>query len=122
MIQTHTNVIVADNSGAKMVKCIKVLTASRKNDARLGDMIVVSVKKAASTKKVRNGQVDYAFIVRTKRNVHRKDRSFIRFEDNAVVMINKSYSPTGTRILGPIAAELRIKKYMKIVSLASSVI
>tara|TARA_A100001011_G_C13764862_1_gene616789 strand:- start:205 stop:573 length:369 start_codon:yes stop_codon:yes gene_type:complete len=122
MIQQETRLIVADNSGAKEVLCIKVLGGSRKKYARLGDLIVVTVKKAIPGGIVKKGEVTKAVIVRTKKELRRKDGSYIRFDDNAAVLINNQKEPQGTRVFGPVARELREKKFMKILSLAPEVI
>ncbi len=122
MIQQETRLKVADNSGAKEVLCIKVLGGSRKKYAKLGDLIVVTVKKAIPGGIVKKGEVTKAVIVRTKKELRRKDGSYIRFDDNAAVLINNQKEPQGTRVFGPIARELREKKFMKILSLAPEVI
>ena len=122
MIQQETRLTVADNSGAKEVLCIKVLGGSRKKYAKLGDLIVVTVKKAIPGGIVKKGEVTKAVIVRTKKELRRKDGSYIRFDDNAAVLINNQKEPQGTRIFGPIARELREKKFMKILSLAPEVL
>ena len=122
MIQQETRLTVADNSGAKEVLCIKVLGGSRKKYAKLGDLIVVTVKKAIPGGIVKKGEVTKAVIVRTKKELRRKDGSYIRFDDNAAVLVNNQKEPQGTRIFGPIARELREKKFMKILSLAPEVI
>jgi large subunit ribosomal protein L14 len=122
MIQQETRLTVADNSGAKEVLCIKVLGGTRKKYARLGDLIVVTVKKAIPGGIVKKGEVTKAVIVRTRKELRRKDGSYIRFDDNAAVLINNQKEPQGTRVFGPIARELREKKFMKILSLAPEVI
>ena len=122
MIQQETRLRVADNSGAKEVLCIKVLGGSRKKYAKLGDLIVVTVKKAIPGGIVKKGEVTKAVIVRTRKELRRKDGSYIRFDDNAAVLINNQKEPQGTRVFGPIARELREKKFMKILSLAPEVI
>ena len=122
MIQQETRLAVADNSGAKEVLCIKVLGGSRKKYAKLGDLIVVTVKKAIPGGVVKKGEVTKAVIVRTRKELRRKDGSYIRFDDNAAVLINNQKEPQGTRVFGPIARELREKKFMKILSLAPEVI
>ena len=122
MIQEETRLIVADNSGAKEVACIRVLGGSDTRYAYIGDKIVVSVKDAIPQSKVKKGSVAQAVVVRTRKEYGRKDGSFIRFSDNAVVLINKDGEPRGTRIFGPVARELRDRKYMKIVSLAPEVL
>jgi large subunit ribosomal protein L14 len=122
MIQQQTNLNVADNSGAKKVMCVKVLGGTRRRYATLGDIIVVSVKDATPTSGVKKGSVQRAVVVRTIKEVKRKDGSAIRFGDNAVVIINDAREPKGSRIFGPVARELREKQFMKIVSLAPEVI
>jgi large subunit ribosomal protein L14 len=122
MIQEETNLIVADNSGAKKVRCIRVLGGSGRRYASVGDLIVVSVKSAVPNSAVKKGEVSRAVIVRTKKEVRRKDGSYIRFDENAAVLINPQNEPLGTRIFGPVARELREKQYMKIVSLAPEVL
>ncbi|MFZ5571603.1 MAG: 50S ribosomal protein L14 [Thermodesulfobacteriota bacterium] len=122
MIQAETRLTVADNSGAKEVYCIKVLGGSRRRYARVGDVIVVSVKEAIPNAKVKKGEVLKAVVVRTKKELRRNDGTFIRFDDNSAVLLNASMEPIGTRIFGPVARELRAKKYMKIISLAPEVL
>jgi len=122
MIITETKLNVADNSGAKLVQCIKVLGGSHRRSASIGDVIVVSVKEAIPNGKVKTGEVTRAVVVRTKKEVKRKDGSYIRFDDNAVVIINENKEPRGTRVFGPVARELREKKFMKILSLAPEVL
>ena len=122
MIQQETRLKVADNSGAKEVLCIKVLGGSKRKYARLGDVIVVTVKKAIPGGVVKKGEVTKAVVVRTRKELRRKDGSYIRFDDNAAVLINAQKEPQGTRVFGPVARELREKKYMKILSLAPEVI
>jgi large subunit ribosomal protein L14 len=122
MIQQETRLNVADNTGAKQVLCIKVLGGSRKRYAKLGDVIVVTVKKTIPNSNVKKGEVCKAVVVRTSKEYKRKDGSYIRFDDNAVVIIDNQEEPTGTRVFGPIARELREKKFMKILSLAPEVI
>ncbi|MGD8305515.1 MAG: 50S ribosomal protein L14 [Ignavibacteria bacterium] len=122
MIQAETNLIVADNSGAKKIQCIKVLGGSGRRYASVGDLIVVSVKAAIPNGAVKKGEVSRAVIVRTKKEVRRKDGSYIRFDENAAVLLNPQNEPRGTRIFGPVARELREKQYMKIVSLAPEVL
>jgi large subunit ribosomal protein L14 len=122
MIQMQTILDVADNSGAKKVGCIKILGGTRRRYASLGDVIVVSVKDAIPNSKIRKGEVVKAVIVRTKKEVGRSDGSFIKFDDNSAVLINPQGDPIGTRIFGPVARELRAKKFMKIVSLAPEVL
>ena len=122
MIQTETRLTVADNSGAKKLYCIKVLGGSRRRYASVGDIIVVSVKEAIPNAKVKKGDVVKAVVVRTKKEIRRPDGSMIRFDDNSAVVINQNKEPVGTRIFGPVARELRAKRYMKIISLAPEVI
>jgi large subunit ribosomal protein L14 len=122
MIQEETNLVVADNSGAKKVRCIRVLGGSDRRYAGLGDLVVVSVKSAIPGAGVKKGEVARAVIVRTKKETRRKDGSFIRFDENAAVIINEQGEPRGSRIFGPVARELREKQYMKIVSLAPEVL
>lgn len=121
MIQEQTRLVVADNSGAKEVMCIRVLGGSKRRYASVGDEIVVSVKAAIPQSRIKKGSVQRAVIVRTAKSVGRKDGSYIKFSDNAVVIINTNSEPRGTRIFGPVARELREKKFMKIVSLAPEV-
>ena len=122
MIQTETNLIVADNSGAKKVRCIKVLGGSGRRYASVGDLIVVSLKAAIPNSAVKKGEVSRAVIVRTKKEVRRKDGSYIRFDENAAVLLNPQNEARGTRIFGTVARELREKNFMKIVSLAPEVL
>lgn len=122
MIQQETRLAVADNSGAKEVLCIKVLGGSRKRYARVGDVIKVTVKEAIPGGKVKKGELVEAVVVRTKKQLQRPDGSKIRFDDNAAVLINQNKEPIGTRIFGPIARELRAKRFMKIISLAPEVL
>jgi large subunit ribosomal protein L14 len=122
MIQMESVLDVADNSGAKRVKCIKVLGGSKRKYAGIGDIIAVSVKDAAPNGKVKKGQIARAVIVRTKKEVRRSDGSYIRFDTNSAVLINKDNEPVGSRIFGPVARELRAKRFMKIVSLAPEVL
>ena len=122
MIQMMSVLEVADNSGAKRVQCIKVLGGSKRKYARLGDVIVVSVKEAIPEGNVKKGTVQKAVVVRTKRETKRPDGSYIRFDQNAVVLINNQMEPIGTRIFGPVARELRWKEFMKIISLAPEVL
>lgn len=121
MIQAESRLNVADNSGAKEVLCIKVLGGSRRRYASIGDKIVVTVKEATPNG-VKKGTVSKAVVVRTKKEIRRKDGSYIRFDDNAVVLLNNNDEPRGTRIFGPVARELRERDYMRIVSLAPEVI
>lgn len=122
MIQEYTRLNVADNTGAKSVMCIKVLGGSKKRYGRIGDEIVVSVKSAIPGGTVKKGEVAKAVIVRTKKETRRADGTYIRFDENAAVLINDQQEPRGTRIFGPVARELREKQYMKIVSLAPEVL
>jgi large subunit ribosomal protein L14 len=122
MIQMKTFLNVADNSGAKRVQCIKVLGGSRRRTAAIGDVIVVAVKDALPNAPVKKGTVERAVIVRTKKEFRRQDGTYIRFDDNACVLIDTSLNPKGKRIFGPVARELREKDFMKIVSLAPEVL
>ena len=122
MIQQETRVKVADNTGAKELLCIRVLGSSNKRYARIGDIIVATVKSAAPNQTVKKSEVVKAVIVRTKADIKRADGSVIRFDENAAVIINKDGNPRGTRVFGPVARELRDKNFMKIVSLAPEVI
>ena len=122
MIQQESRLNVADNSGAKEVLCIRVLGNSGQDYAKIGDKIVVTVKDAIPAGGIKKGTVTKAVIVRTKNKLRRKDGSYIRFEDNAVVLLNNQSEPRGTRIFGPVARELREKQFMKIVSLAPEVL
>ncbi len=122
MIQEETNLTVADNSGAKKVRCIRVLGGSSRRYASVGDLIVVSVKAAMPGGGVKKGEVSRAVVVRTKKEVKRDDGSYIRFDENAAVLLNPQNEPRGTRIFGPVARELRDKKFMKIISLAPEVL
>jgi len=122
MIQVQSNLTVADNSGAKKVSCIKVLGGSKRRYASVGDLIVVSVKEATPHSKGKKGDVLQAVVVRTKKEIGRPDGSFIRFDTNSAVLLNKNMEPMGTRIFGPVARELRAKSFMKIVSLAPEVL
>ena len=122
MIQMQTVMEVADNSGARKVQCIKVLGGSKRKTASVGDVVVVSVKEAIPRGKVKKGDVHRAVIVRTAKDVNRKDGSTIRFDRNAAVLVNKTNEPIGTRIFGPVVRELRARRFMKIVSLAPEVL
>lgn len=122
MIQSETRLTVADNSGARVLYCIKVLGGSRRRYASIGDIIVVAVKDAIPNAKVKKGDVHKAVVVRTSKEVRRPDGSYIRFDDNSAVLINNQREPLGTRIFGPVARELRAKRFMKIVSLAPEVL
>ncbi|OIP90314.1 MAG: 50S ribosomal protein L14 [Syntrophaceae bacterium CG2_30_49_12] len=122
MIQMQTILNVADNSGAKKVACIKVLGGSKRRYAGVGDIIVVSVKKAIPNAKVKKGDVMKAVVVRTVKEVRRPDGSYLKFDDNSAVLITNQLEPVGTRIFGPVARELRAKQFMKIISLAPEVL
>ena len=122
MIQNESVLVVADNSGAKVVQCIKVLGGLRRRYATLGDIIVVSIKEALPGSKVKKGDMARAVIVRTKRECRRPDGSYIKFDDNGAVLMTPQLEPVGTRIFGPVARELRGKRFMKIVSLAPEVL
>lgn len=122
MIQQESRLMVADNSGAKEVLCIRILGGSHKRYARVGDKIVVSVKSAIPGGSVKKGDVVKAVVVRTKKEYRRSDGTYIRFDDNAAVLINNQDEPIGTRIFGPVARELRDKQFMRIVSLAPEVV
>ena len=122
MIQEYTRLNVADNSGAKSVMCIKLLGGSKKKYGSVGDIIVVSVKNAIPGGAIKKGEVSRAVIVRTSKEIRRDDGSYIRFEDNAAVLLDNQNEPRGTRIFGPVARELREKEFMKIISLAPEVL
>ena len=122
MIQTRTVLDVADNSGARKVQCIKVLGGSKRKYASIGDIIVVSVKEAIPNAKVKKGEVMKAVVVRTAKEIGRTDGTYIRFDNNSAVLIDNQKEPVGTRIFGPVARELRAKKFMKIISLAPEVL
>jgi large subunit ribosomal protein L14 len=122
MIQVHTQLTVADNSGAKKVSCIRVLGGTRRRYAHVGDIIVVAVKEAMPHAKVKKGDVMRAVVVRTVKETRRGDGSYIKFDDNSAVLINPAGDPIGTRIFGPVARELRAKRFMKIISLAPEVL
>ena len=122
MVQTTTTLDVADNSGAKKIMCIRVLGGTRRKYASVGDVIVVSIKEAIPNAKVKKGDVARAVIVRTKKEVSRQDGSYIRFDENAAVIIKDGGDPRGTRIFGPVGRELREKRFMRIISLAPEVI
>ena len=122
MIQAETKLKAADNSGAKVLLCIKVLGGSKRRYARVGDVIVVTVKEAMPNSKVKKGDVMRAVIVRTAKEIPRTDGSYIKFDDNSAVLINQQNEPIGTRIFGPVARELRGKNFMKIISLAPEVL
>jgi large subunit ribosomal protein L14 len=122
MVQTTSTLDVADNSGAKKVMCIRVLGGTRRKYASIGDVIVVSIKEAIPNSKVKKGDVAKAVIVRTRKEVSRQDGSYIRFDTNSAVLVDKDNEPVGTRIFGPVARELRAKRFMKIISLAPEVL
>lgn len=122
MIQMRTLLDVADNSGAKRVMCIKVLGGTRRKYAGLGDIIVVSIREAGPEAKVKKGDVKKAVIVRVRKETRRPDGTYIKFDENSAVLINEQGEPVGTRIFGPVARELRAKKFMKIISLAPEVL
>ena len=122
MIQQESILNVADNSGAKKVMCIRVLGGSKRRYAGVGDVIVASVKEAMPTSKVKKGEVVKAVVVRTHKEIGRPDGTYIRFDDNSAVLINAQMEPLGTRVFGPVARELRAKKFMKIISLAPEVL
>ncbi len=122
MVQQESRLSVADNSGAKEVLCIRVLGGTGRRYASVGDKIVVTVKSAISSSSLKKGTVSKAVVVRTKKELRRKDGSYIRFEDNAAVLLSENDEPRGTRIFGPVARELREKQFMKIVSLAPEVL
>jgi large subunit ribosomal protein L14 len=122
MIQQETVLQVADNSGARKVACIRVLGGSGRRYASIGDVIVVSIKDAVPNARVKKGEVRQAVVVRTRKEVGRPDGSYIRFDDNAAVLIDTQREPVGTRIFGPVARELRAKRFMKIISLAPEVL
>jgi large subunit ribosomal protein L14 len=122
MIQAETKLQAADNSGAKKLYCIRVLGGSGRRYARIGDIIIVSIKEAIPNAKVKKGDVMRAVVVRTKKGFRRPDGSYIRFDDNSAVLINQQGEPIGTRIFGPVARELRAKRFMKIISLAPEVL
>ena len=122
MIQVETNLLVADNSGARKVQCIKVLGGSKRRYASVGDVIVVSIKEAIPRGRVKKGEIARAVVVRTAKDIRRPDGSAIRFDSNAAVLITPQGEPIGTRIFGPVTRELRSKRYMKIISLAPEVL
>lgn len=122
MIQQESNLVVADNSGAKLVRCIRVLGGSNCRYGSVGDVIVVSVKEAVPHSGVKKGEVHKAVIVRTRKEIRRKDGTYVRFDDNAVVLLTPAGEPRGTRVFGPVARELREKNFMKIISLAPEVV
>lgn len=122
MIQTESTLEVADNSGARKVACIRVLGGTRRRYASIGDIIVVSVKDAIPNGRVKKGEVRRAVVVRTRKGVARPDGSYIKFDDNAAVLVDQAREPIGTRIFGPVARELRARRFMKIISLAPEVL
>ena len=122
MIQQESRLKIADNSGAKEALCIRVLGGTRKRYASVGDKIVVTVKSALTTSNLKKGTISTAVVVRTKKEIRRKDGSYIRFDDNAAVLLGQADEPRGTRIFGPVARELREKNFMKIISLAPEVL
>jgi len=123
MIQESTRLTIADNSGAKIVECFRVLGGTRRRDARVGDVIVAAVKSAIPNGNIKKGQVVKCVVVRTRKEIGRKDGTYIRFGDNAaVILAEESQEPVGTRIFGPVARELRAKRFMKIISLAPEVL
>jgi len=122
MIQQETRLAVADNTGAKEVLCFKILGGRRRRNTTVGDLIVVTVKQAVPNSQVKKGDVSWAVVVRTRKEIRRKDGSYIRFDENAAVLVDKKGEPKGTRIFGPVARELRDKKYMRIVSMAPEVL
>ncbi len=122
MVQVESRLRVADNTGAKVIQCIKVLGGTRRRYARVGDVIVITVKDAIPGGAVKKGEVKKAVVVRTRKELRRKDGSYIRFDENAGVLINDAGEPIGTRIFGPVARELREKQFMRIVSLAPEVL
>jgi large subunit ribosomal protein L14 len=122
MIQMQTTLSAADNSGAKKLQCIKVLGGSRRRYASLGDIIIVTVKEAIPRAKVKKGEIHRAVVVRTAKEVRRTDGTYIKFDDNAAVLLNKTGEPIGTRIFGPVARELRAKEFKRITSLAPEVL
>ncbi len=122
MIQTESTLQVADNSGARRVSCIKVLGGSKRKYASIGDVIVVAVKEAIPNARVKKGDVRKAVVVRTAKGIGRRDGTFIRFDENAAVLIDNQGEPIGTRIFGPVARELRARRFMKIISLAPEVL
>jgi len=122
MIQNETVLEVADNSGARLVLCVRVLGGSRRRYATIGDIIVVAVQDALPEAKVKKGEVLKAVVVRTKKEISRPDGTYLRFDDNSAVLINNQLEPLGTRVFGPVARELRAKKFMKIISLAPEVL
>jgi large subunit ribosomal protein L14 len=122
MVQEYTRLNVADNTGAKKVMCVRILGSSRRRYGTVGDIVVVAVKTAMAGGAIKKGDISHAVIVRTRRPIRRQDGSYIRFDDNAAVLINEAKEPKGTRIFGPVARELRDRQYMKIISLAPEVL
>ncbi len=122
MIQQETRLNVADNTGAKELLCIRVLGGTKRKYARIGDIVVVTVKKAIPGTELKKGTISKAVVVRTRKEIRRRDGSYIRFDDNAAVLINNQMEPTGTRVFGPVGRELREKNFMKIISLAPEVV
>tara|TARA_Y100000588_G_C14220200_1_gene910659 strand:- start:1151 stop:1519 length:369 start_codon:yes stop_codon:yes gene_type:complete len=122
VIQQETRLNVADNTGAKELLCIRVLGGTKRKYARIGDIVVVTVKKAIPGTELKKGTISKAVVVRTRKEIRRRDGSYIRFDDNAAVLINNQMEPTGTRVFGPVGRELREKNFMKIISLAPEVV
>ena len=122
MIQLRTNLVIADNSGARKGQCIKILGGSGRRYATIGDIVVIAIKEAATNSNVKKGEIKKAVVVRTKKAVGRPNGSYIKFDDNAAVLVDTQKEPVGTRIFGPVARELRAKQFMKIVSLAPEVL
>jgi len=122
MIQMQTKLNIADNSGAKKAMCIKVLGGSKNRYASIGDLIRISIKQATPNSKVKKGDVLYAVVVRTKKGINRSDGTSVKFDNNAVVVLNEKHQPIGTRVFGPVTKELRTDKFMKVVSLAMEVL
>ena len=122
MIQLRTNLVIADNSGARKGQCIKILGGSGRRYATIGDIVVITVKEAATNSNVKKGEIKKAVVVRTKKAVGRPNGSYIKFDDNAAVLVDAQKEPVGTRIFGPVARELRARRFMKIVSLAPGVL
>ena len=122
MIQSYSRLKVADNTGARQIMCINVLGGTRRRYARVGDLIVASVKEAIPTSKVKKGEIVRAVVVRTAKEIGRPDGTYVRFDDNSAVLLNAQMEPLGNRVFGPVARELRGKRFMKIVSLAPEVL
>jgi len=122
MIQMQTSLKIADNSGARRASCIKVVSAGRKKYAEIGDLVVVAVKEIIPESQIKKGEVVRAVVVRTKKGICRRDGSVLRFDDNAIVIVDANMNPRGTRIFGPVARELRERNYLKIISLAPEVL